>query len=159
MLNAMAMIRIAVPRRTSSCHRGFTTLELLIVVAIVGILCSVAYPSFRDQITKARRTDALVALTGVQLAEERWRANRSSYGSLADIGVGGVSSAGHYVLQVVASSATGYQILATAQGMQAQDAACRHLRLSMDGANVAYASGADPAVANAAAANRRCWSL
>ena len=159
MLNDVATIRIAAPLRACSFQRGFTAIELLIVMAIAGILGSVAYPGFKDQIAKARRTDALVAMTGVQLAEERWRANRSSYGSLADIGVGGVSSAGHYALQIVSSSATGYQILATAQGAQAQDAACRHLRLSMDGASVGYASGADPAVANAAAANRRCWSL
>lgn len=145
--------------RSSARSAGFTSLELLIAVAIAGVLSSLAYPSFVDQLTRARRVDAVVALTSAQLAQERWRANRTSYGSLADIGVAGVSSAGHYTLQVVASSATGYQVLATARGTQDRDAACRNLRLDVDGANFAYASGPDSTVANPASINRRCWSL
>ena len=139
--------------------RGFTSLELMIAVAVAGILSSLAYPSFVDQLTRARRVDAIAAVSAAQLAQERWRANRTSYGSLADIGIAGVSSAGHYTLQVTGSSATGYQILATARGTQARDEACRNLRLEVAGANVVYASGPDSTVANAAQVNRRCWSL
>ena len=139
--------------------RGFTSLELMIAVAVAGILSSLAYPSFVDQLTRARRVDAVAAVSAAQLAQERWRANRTSYGSLADIGIAGVSSAGHYTLQVTGSSATGYQILATAQGTQARDEACRNLRLEVAGANFVYASGPDGMVANAAPVNRRCWGL
>lgn len=140
-------------------HRGFTAIELLVVVAIAAILASVAYPSLRDQVFKVRRIDGIVALTVAQLAEERWRADRTAYGALTDIGVAPVSSAGHYTLQVVATSATGYSILASAQGTQSRDADCRNLLLQVDGANVDYASGSDTSVANPASANRRCWSL
>ena len=138
---------------------GFTSLELMIAVAVAGILSSLAYPSFVDQLTRARRVDAIAAVSAAQLAQERWRANRTSYGSLADIGVAGVSGAGHYTLQVIASSATGYQILATARGTQARDEACRNLRLEVAGANFVYASGPDSTVGNPAPVNRRCWSL
>lgn len=139
---------------------GFTLLELLLVVAIVAILASVAYPLFTAQIGKARRADALVALMAAQMAQERWRANQASYGSsLADIGAADVSDAGHYTLRITASSATGYEILATARGVQRQDAACRNLRLQVVGANFVYASGTDASVANSAAINRSCWSL
>ncbi len=138
---------------------GFTTIELLVAMSIAAVLSSVAYPSFRDQIARAHRADAIAALTNAQMAQERWRANRASYGSLGEIGVAAVSSAGHYTLQVAANSATGYEILATARGAQDRDAQCRNLRLAMAGANFEYASGPDPSVANAAALNRRCWSL
>ncbi len=139
--------------------RGFTALELLLATAITAILASVAYPTFADQLARARRVDAVIALSAAQQAEERWRANRTTYGSLADIGISATSSAGHYVLQVVGASATGYQILASAQGAQSRDATCRHLRVGVVGANLDYASGPDATVANAGPANRRCWSL
>ena len=138
---------------------GFTLIELMIAVAIAGVLSSIAYPSFREQIAKSRRADAIVALATAQLAQERWRANQAAYGDLSDIGVASLSSAGHYALQVVASTASSYAILATARGAQDRDAQCRNLRLGVAGANFVYASGPDSTVANPTALNRRCWSL
>lgn len=140
-------------------ERGFTAIELLVTAAIVGVLATLVYPSFRTSIEKARRSDAVGALMLAQLAQERWRANGTTYGSLGDIGVSPTSSAGHYQLQITGVSATGYELLATAVGVQGRDADCRHLRLAMVGANVAYASGPDTSVANPSDVNRRCWSL
>ena len=139
--------------------RGYTTLELLVAVSISAVLSGVAYPSFKDQIAKAHRADAYAALTNAQMAQERWRANQTAYGSLGDLGIAAVSSAGHYTLQIAANTATGYEILATARGAQAQDTQCRNLRLTVAGANFDYASGPDASTANAAPINRRCWSL
>lgn len=42
--------------------RGFTLIELMIVVAIVAILAAVAYPSYRDSISKSRRAEARAQL-------------------------------------------------------------------------------------------------
>ena len=139
--------------------RGFTTLELLVAVSISAVLSSVAYPSFKDQITKAHRADAIAALTNAQMAQERWRANQTTYGSLGDLSIAAVSSAGHYTLQIAANTATGYEVLATARGGQTQDAECRNLRLTVAGANFDYTSGPDSSTANPAPINRRCWSL
>ena len=139
--------------------RGFTLIELMLVVAVAGVLSGVAYPSFVGQMQKVRRADALVAMLQVQASQERWRANNVSYGSLAQIGVAAVSLAGHYTLQETSSDETGYAVQAVANGPQAQDAQCRILTLRADGANVTYASGPDVAVANAVALNRQCWSL
>ena len=75
---------------------GFTLIELMIVLVIVGILAAVALPSFRDQIRKSRRADAIAELGRLQLAQERWRADRASYGTLANIGGTATMAGGYY---------------------------------------------------------------
>lgn len=139
--------------------RGFTLVETMVAVGIAGVLSSVAYPSFEGHVLRARRTDGLVALMTAQLAEERYRANNTSYGSLAETGLRSTSSAGYYTLQVTTNTADGFVLLASATGAQARDAGCRHLRLSSLGNGLAYASGPDTGTGNDAAANRKCWSL
>jgi type IV pilus assembly protein PilE len=138
--------------------RGFTLVELMLVVAVAGILSSVAYPSFMAQLQKIRRSDALVSLLQLQAAQERWRSNNLSYASLAEIAIGATSTAGHYALQVTAHFETGYEALATAQGAQANDTQCRHLRLRVEGGNLVQSSGPDAATSNPVPVNRQCWS-
>jgi type IV pilus assembly protein PilE len=140
-------------------QRGFTLIELMIGISVVGIVSSVAMPSFESQLHKSRRADALVATMTVQAAQERFRSNASSYGSLAEIGVPSTSPAKHYSLQVSASDAEGFELLATATGSQWRDAGCRYLKLSSTGMNLVYRSGPDANVANDPGANQKCWSL
>ncbi|MEP7056162.1 MAG: type IV pilin protein [Caldimonas sp.] len=147
--------RFAVRRHAA----GFTTLELLVAVLIACVLSSIAYPSFRGQIDKARRSDAIATLMQAQMAQERWRADSANYGSLGEIGIAAISGAGHYTLAVTSATSSGYEMLATARGAQQRDADCRNLRLGVAGANFVYASGPDAAVANSSSVNRRCWSL
>jgi type IV pilus assembly protein PilE len=136
---------------------GFTLIETMITVGIAGILSGIAYPSLEGQVMRARRTDAFVALLQAQLAQERFRANNASYGSLADVGVRPTSPSGHYRLEVVSSDATGFELLASAVAGQARDTRCRHLRLAFADATLTYASGSDASTANSADANRACW--
>ena len=144
--------------RTVRRHAGFTLIETLVTVAIAGVLSSVAYPSVEGQVMRARRSDALVALLQAQLAQERFRANNASYGSLVQAGVRATSPAGHYRIEVVSSDAAGFEILASAVAGLARDAMCRHLRLALVDAALTYAWGSDATTANGAAANRACWS-
>ena len=137
--------------------RGFTLIETMVTVGIAGVLSSMAYPSLEGHVLRARRTDGLVAILQAQLAEERYRTNNAAYGTLAEAGLRGVSASGLYAVQILAPTADGYAIVASATGAQARDASCRFLRLTQADATLSYASGADATVANDAAANRKCW--
>jgi type IV pilus assembly protein PilE len=63
-------------RKTGS---GFSLIELVVVVAIVGILTSLAYPSYQQQVEKARRVDALNLLTTCATQQERAFSVNNSY--------------------------------------------------------------------------------
>lgn len=151
----------ATPARRSAPRpqRGFTLIEMLITVTIAGILSSVALPSFEGLLQRARRSDVLVSMVQIQSAQERFRSNGSSYGSLSSIGVAARSTSGHYAMEMTSFDAQGYEVLAVATGAQARDTACSKMKLTVIGANLVYASGPDASVANPADVNRRCWSL
>ena len=157
-MNKFATLRTASPA-ASARQAGFTLVELMIGVAVAGVLSGVALPSFEGQIQKARRSDALVSMMQVQAAQERFRTNNSRYGTLAEIGVASTSAARHYGLQTTDANADSYEALATAAGMQARDTACLYMKVSSNGLNPVYASGPTASVANADAANRKCWGF
>ncbi len=101
---------------------GFTLIEVMIVVVIVGILASIALPSFMDQMRKSRRTDALQSLRALQLAQERYRGNNPSYGTLAQISISADTPGGRYTLAVSNPTAVGYTATATAKSGSSQTA-------------------------------------
>jgi len=143
----------------SNQQRGFTLIEMIVVTAIAGILAATAYPSFAGPLFKARRTDGLTALLQVQMSQERWRSDHSSYASIADLKINATTSMGYYQLSVNDTSATGFTATATGAGTQAKDSACKVLRVIVDGGNTSYVSGANEQAANSSADNRRCWNL
>ena len=143
----------------SNKQRGFTLIEMIVVTAIAGILAATAYPSFAGPLFKARRTDGLTALLQVQMSQERWRSDHSSYASIADLKINATTSMGYYQLSVNDTSATGFTATATGAGTQAKDSACKVLRVIVDGGNTSYVSGANEQAANSSADNRRCWNL
>ena len=98
--------------------RGFTLIELLVVIAIVGILAAIAIPSFNEQVAKSRRAEAMRGLGDIQLRQERWRANNTSYGTYANLGSPAVDN---YTLTITGITATGYTVTATRAGRQAGD--------------------------------------
>lgn len=117
---------------------GFSLIEIMVALAIVAILASIAIPSYTSYVMKSRRSDALEALLSVQHAQERWRADNLSYSAnLADIGVCSscttsfTSTGGHYSVAISDASSTGFTATATALGGQANDPGCATMTLTV----------------------------
>jgi type IV pilus assembly protein PilE len=138
---------------------GFTLVELMCVVAVTGILSSVAVPSFQNALHKARRTDAQVALWQLQLAQERYRADHTSYGTTSELGVSLSSPSRQYAMSIVTVNDSGFTAQAVAVGAQASDATCRYMQLVSDGLNVTYRSGPDASASNDNTKNKQCWAI
>ncbi len=64
--------------------KGFTLVELLIVVAIIGVLSTVGIPTFRKMVQKAKKSEAKVALGGLYTAETAFYSEYGAYGSFLD---------------------------------------------------------------------------
>jgi type IV pilus assembly protein PilE len=58
---------------------AFTLVELLITLAVLAILCSIAFPLYTGYVTKSRQQDALVQLTAIRQAEEMYKLQYSTY--------------------------------------------------------------------------------
>ncbi|GBE08539.1 fimbrial protein precursor [bacterium BMS3Abin11] len=67
------------PMKMKSDSKGFTLIEVMIVVALIGILAALAYPSFRDSIRKSRRGDAQQGLMEIAQKLENFYARNATY--------------------------------------------------------------------------------
>lgn len=126
---------------TRKKRTGFTLVEMMITVLIIGITTLVAIYLFTDTIKRGRRIDAVNALLSISLAEERYRTNNSTYGTLAQVWGGVATSAeGYYTLAISNVTATSYTITATGVGNQATDAdngtACSPLTLTVSNGTI-----------------------
>ena len=121
-------------------HRimAFSLIELLIVMVIIGIIASFAYPGYRDYITRARRSDGQSALLSLAGRMERFYSENNTYAT-ATIGTGNTSDVlansatpeNWYILSIVNATPTTYTIQATPQGAQGQtDTRCQSLTLN-----------------------------
>lgn len=130
--------------------RGFTLLELMITVAIVGILAAIAFPSYQQQIIKSHRTDGKTKLLEVAQRQERYYTDNNTYAtSLTLLGYSSSpvnSDNGYYSIAAAAGTsgiASSYVLTATRLGSQTKDTTCGNLTLSNTG--VKSATGTSPA--------------
>ncbi len=135
-------------------QRGFTLVELIIVVAIVAILAAVALPGYQSQVAETKRSEAQVALQSIAIALETYYrknltyvgptfyANNADRGNLAqtdiypqylpkDYSGADYATKASYQLSFTTQTANTYTVVATAQGGQASaDSDCATLTLN-----------------------------
>lgn len=134
-------------------QQAFTLVELMVTVAIVGILASIALPSYQEHVKKSRRADAEGALMGLANAMERHFTESNSYCDAGgtdganSCGAAGTNDTGSpsiyhsqsptsgsaaYSLTISAVTANTYALSATPTGAQANDK-CGTLTLTNTG--------------------------
>ena len=132
-------------------NRGFTLIELMIVVAIVAILAAIAFPSYARYVEQARRADAKSALMDAAQRMERCYTQNNTYIGCT---VPAASPDGYYTIAlggaVNPTTATFFRLSATrvAGGAQAGDTRCGDYWLDSTG---------DRGVNNASRTRDECW--
>ena len=132
--------------------KGFTLIELMIVVAIVAVLAAIAYPSYSQYLFRSRRAEGRELLMRVAAAQERYYTNFNQYATVLGAGAGGLNlgsaatttcpagvvSTNCYYVVTTANGTSGntqtFVLTATPRGVQATDA-CANLTRSDTGAN------------------------
>ena len=118
-------------------QKGFSLIELLIVLTIIGVLSAMGYPSFRDYLTRAHRIDGQSALIELACRMETYHMQNKTY-QTATIGTGtktdvlrhNITSEGWYRLSINHATDTRFSLQATPIKTQAiNDTLCQSLTL------------------------------
>ncbi len=164
----MSRIRVSVlarppggPWRGAS---GVSAIELIIVLAIVGILAGLSVPAYRAHVLRANRGEARAALLGLATAEEKFYLQCNEYTSALNAAAAtacspgslrfpAASERGYYTLAVTSADASGWTATATAVATlpQYSDTRCRKFQLNSTGAKTARNSGNS-------ANDSECWN-
>jgi len=109
--------------------KGFTLIEVMMVVAILGIIVAFGYPSYQEQVRKSRRAEGMAELLEMADRLERRYSDQGTYGGINADALYGISTAdntrpttnGHYKLDIVSADNVQFTISAAPQGPQTKD--------------------------------------
>ncbi len=93
-------------------QKGFTLIELMIVVAIIGILAAIAIPNFLRYQAKSRQTEAKTNLGGIFVAEVSYYGEQARYSDFSDIGFALAGSSNRYSYRTMKTSLSGTSVVA-----------------------------------------------
>jgi len=126
--------------------RGMTLIELLVVIGVLGILTSIAVPTYRKYLLRAQRSEAKIALLQLQTAQEKYYLQNNAYtddvttASTAvnpGLGLPGTSETGKYDIAITNLGAGGQTYTATASphtgGGQTDDKDCANFTITERG--------------------------
>jgi len=132
-------------RSFSSSQAAFTLIELMLVVAILGIIAAVAIPSYQQHLMRSRRSDAQAVLAAITQAQEGYRGNHASYAdSLAALGFSPPANS-NYEFTLLSNSEppfeAGYQAIAKPKpgSPQMRDTPCLVLAIRLQSGQLVYA--------------------
>jgi len=130
----------------SVLHNGFTLLELMITVAILSILATIAYPSYMGHVQKTRRVDGKSAILEIAMAQEQFYTQNKAYSdNLTSLSIhstlrDGKSKEGYYELTLKRPTTTTFTITAKAIGSQAKDTTCAEMSMDQIGEQTSKSS-------------------
>ncbi|MGI2168971.1 type IV pilin protein [Shewanella sp. MF05960] len=125
----------------AKAHSGFTLIEVMITVVIVGILASIAYPSYTKFVAKGARGDALAGLMNVANRQEQYYLDHKTFTKnmkRLGLSVDGdgyfVVENGYYKIDATTANTNRYTIEAKANDIQkARDSECSSMTITSDG--------------------------
>lgn len=112
--------------------QGFTLVELMIVVTVIGILAAIVYPSYQEYVMRSNRSEGMAFLNDAAARQERYLSQNNAFATTAtQLGYSTSSSpTGLYTLGVSATAATAYSLTAVPTRT---DAKCGTLSLNQAG--------------------------